>query len=93
MSTKISQTDFNALIEVLRNFKLEIFYNQEEQDKKSHEIIDNFKDNPEVLFKILHDTLKPYKSMKDIKKLLKDKNIDVKVKANIIKFILDYIEL
>ena len=91
--TKISKTEFLGLIDIIKKYKDEIFISQENIDKKRHELIDAYKDTPELLMKLLHETIKPYKNIKDVKKLLKLKGVEIKVKDTILKFIIENIEI
>lgn len=90
--TKINDNDFMILYNLLKEIKDEIFIKPEDIDKKRHDLIENFKDTPEFLIKCLNETVKPYKSIKDIKILLKSKGFTITVKDSMIKFIIENIE-
>ena len=91
--TKLSIENYINLINILKENKDDIIYSKDSLDKKRHELIETYKDTPEILMKLLHETNKPYKSYKDIKEILKGKGFDCKVKDTVIKTILENVEL
>lgn len=90
--TKLIDNDFINLINLLKEIKDEIFIKKEDKDKKQVELINSFKDSPELLLKLLKETDKPYKNIKDIKTLLKGKGFDKQIKDSTIKFLLENID-
>lgn len=89
MSDKLTIDELNQIIKIIKNNKDTIFYKQEDVDKKRHDLIEIYKDSPELLMKLLHETIKPYKSYKDIKNVLKLNGFDKKIKDSVLKVLLE----
>lgn len=81
--SKISLEEFNNLVNELKSIKSEIFV---EVDKTK--IIEQYKNDPDTLLKLLKGLAYPYISVKEIQKRL-TKKYDSKH----IKFILNYVQL
>ena len=85
--SKLKIEDLNTLIEGIKTHKDEIFISEEDISKKRITLIDSFKDSPELLMKLLNETSKHYKPIKEVKKIL-----GVKCKDSIIKFLIENLD-
>lgn len=89
--TKLTTEDLNQIINIIKTNKENIFFTTENIDKKRLDLINTFKESPELLMKLLNETTKPYKSIKEIKKTIQLGGFIKPIKDTQLKFILENI--
>lgn len=90
--SKLLDSDLNNLIEIIKKNKASIFLTTDDIDKKRHDLINSFKETPELLITLLNQTTKPYKNIKDVKSILISAGFTKQLKDSTIKFLLENID-
>lgn len=77
------------LLDIIKENKAEIFISEEILTLNRHNIIETYKENPDLLMKLLKETTKAYKPIKNIKNLLIVKGFTTPIKDKTLKLILE----